>query len=85
MSKFRVIFNATAEKEFAKLDKAIQSRVFKAIAKLPDNPRPPGCKKLTGSPNWRIRIGDFRVVYDIVAATMLINIVKIGHRKEVYD
>ncbi len=85
MSKFRVIFNASAEKEFSKLDKTVQARVFKAIAKLEDDPRPPNCKKLKGSPNWRIRVGDFRVVYEIVDDTVQINIVKIGHRKEVYD
>ncbi|MBK7892067.1 MAG: type II toxin-antitoxin system RelE/ParE family toxin [Bdellovibrionales bacterium] len=62
----------------------VQTRVFKAIAKLEDDPRPPKCKKLKGSPNWRIRVGDFRVVYEIVDDTVQINIVKIGHRKEVY-
>lgn len=85
MSKFRVIFNASAEKEFSKLEKTAQARVLKAIAKLEDDPRPSNCKKLKGSPNWRIRVGDFRVVYEIVDDTVQINIVKIGHRKEVYD
>lgn len=85
MSKYRVIFNPSAEKEFGKLDKPVQSRIFKAIAKLEDDPRPANCKKLKGSPNWRIRVGDFRVVYEIIDDTIQINVVKIGHRKDVYS
>ena len=85
MSKYRVIFNPSAEKEFARLEKQDQARILKATAKLEDNPRPAGCKKLKGSPNWRFRAGDFRVIYEVVERTVQINIVKVGHRSTVYD
>lgn len=85
MAKYAVVFIVSAEKEFAKLDKVTQARILRAVEKMETNPRPQGCKKLKGSPYWRIRIGDFRVIYQIFEDIVQIDVVKIGHRKEVYD
>jgi mRNA interferase RelE/StbE len=55
-----------------------------ALRQLADNPRPHGCKKLEGSVLYRIRIGDYRLIYDIEDHIIKVTVVKIGHRKEVY-
>ena len=60
-------------------------RIADAMTRLADQPRPPGCKKLTGIDAWRIRVGDFRVVYEIHDDRLLVLVVRIGHRREVYD
>jgi mRNA interferase RelE/StbE len=52
---------------------------------LEDNPRPPGCKKLVGEENaWRIRVGNYRVLYEIKDRVLIVHVVEIGHRKDVY-
>ena len=63
---YRVLLERTAEKDLARLSSAIHARVIAAIQALATNPRPPGCRKLAGSKHdWRIRVGDYRVVYEI--------------------
>jgi mRNA interferase RelE/StbE len=59
-------------------------RVKKAILELPENPRPANCKKLTGRAGWRIRAGDYRVVYEIDDSSRSITILDVGHRRDVY-
>ena len=61
-----------------------QQRIIDHIRKLSENQRPKGCKKLSGRPAWRIRIGNYRVIYEIHEDKLVIIILKIGHRKEVY-
>jgi mRNA interferase RelE/StbE len=73
-----------AQKQLAKIDRQDQSRIISAIRDLSNNPRPSGSKKLMGRPAWRIRIGDYRVIYEIYEARLLVLIVTIGHRKDVY-
>ncbi|WP_394365405.1 type II toxin-antitoxin system RelE family toxin [Mucilaginibacter gotjawali] len=51
---------------------------------LEKNPRPPGCKKLTGRKSWRIRVGDYRIIYNISDHLLQIMVIDIGHRKEIY-
>jgi mRNA interferase RelE/StbE len=75
----------SAAKQLAKLDHSIRRRVADAIAALADGPRPPGCKKLVGLDAWRIRVGDYRVVYQIEDDQLVVLVVRIGHRREVYD
>lgn len=55
-----------------------------AIAALATNPRPPGCIKLTGRDGWHIRIGDFRVIYEINDSELLIAVVQVGNRRDIY-
>jgi len=73
-----------AQKQLAKIDRAQQQRIINAIRELATNPRPPGCKKVSGRPAWRIRIGPYRVLYEIHDDLLLVLVVTIGDRKSVY-
>ena len=73
-----------AQKELAQLDSAAYARVRDAIHTLTQDPRPPGCRKLTGREGWRLRVGDFRVVYEIDDQQHRVTVLHIGHRRDVY-
>lgn len=73
-----------AQKQLAKIDRAQQQRIIDAIRLLAANPRPAGCKKLTGRSAWRIRIGVYRVIYEIHDGRLFVLVVTIGNRKDVY-
>jgi mRNA interferase RelE/StbE len=69
----------------SRLSSEIHARVIVAIQSLAQNPRPPGCRKLTGSKSdWRIRVGDYRVVYEIADAVRIVRVNRVRHRREVY-
>jgi mRNA interferase RelE/StbE len=83
---YQVTLAASAKKELKDLPSDVVQRIWDKIRELPDNPRPPGCKKLHGHKGrWRIRIGHYRVVYEIDDAQRVIDITRIAHRKEVYE
>ncbi len=83
---YEIRFKKSAFKEFEKLSLNIQQNLANDIAQLADNPRPSGCKKLKGVKNsWRIRNGDYRVIYTIEDHILMIEIIKIAHRREVYE
>jgi len=83
---YKIIVSKTASKELADLPTQVVNRIIPAIKKLGEDPRPPGCKKLKGDQNiWRIRIGDYRVIYSIDDVVHIIDILSVGHRKEIYD
>lgn len=73
-----------AQKQLAKINRADQPRIISAIRKLSNAPRPPDCKKLSGRPAWRIRIGQYRVIYEVHDEQLLILVVTVGHRRDVY-
>lgn len=73
-----------AQKQLAKIDRASQQRIIDGIRGLADDPRPSGCKKLSGRPAWRIRIGPYRVIYEVHDDRLLVLVVTIGDRKDVY-
>lgn len=73
-----------AQKQLAKTDREQQSRIIDAIRELAADPRPSGCKKLSGRPAWRIRVGSYRVIYEIQEDRLLVLVVAIGDRKSVY-
>ncbi|MCB9761215.1 MAG: type II toxin-antitoxin system RelE/ParE family toxin [Alphaproteobacteria bacterium] len=77
-------FTSSARKELHKLPRDQQVRIAEAVRRLALNPRPPGCKKLKGSPNHRIRVGDYRVIYSVDEGQIRILILAIAHRREVY-
>ena len=82
---YRVFLERAAEKDLRRLSPDIHDRIIRAIQGLVRNPRPPGCRKLTGTENdWRIRVGDYRVVYDIDDTTRVIRVNRVRHRREVY-
>lgn len=85
MNKYKIQFDKSAVKELDRLEKNILNRIWVKIKLLADNPRPLGCKKLAISDNlWRIRIGDFRVIYRISDRTNTVTIAEIKNRKDAY-
>jgi mRNA interferase RelE/StbE len=82
---YSVLLERAAEKDLARLSAEIHDRVIDAIKALGKNPRPSGCRKLVGSTNdWRIRVGDYRVVYEIADTIRVVRINRVRHRKEIY-
>lgn len=73
-----------AQKQLSQIEQTDRERIIEAVEILADNPRPPGCKKLSGRPAWRIRIGSYRVIYEIHDERLLVLVVTIGNRREVY-
>lgn len=86
MTRYRVEFTGAASRELRKLDPQIRRRLFVAVAELENDPRLPGVRKLAGLDNvWRIRVGDYRILYEVNDAVVLITIVRVGHRRDVYE
>jgi mRNA interferase RelE/StbE len=84
---FKITFKKSAVKELEKLPKKIIVLITNSIFSLVEVPRPSGCKKLKGSSTdlWRIRVGDYRVIYSIDEEIKIIDIKKVGHRKDIYE
>ena len=86
MTIYAITFAASARKELRDLTAALVERILPRIRELADHPRPPGCKKLHGFKNrWRIRVGDYRIVYQIDDVQKVVDITRIAHRREVYE
>ena len=86
MGKYSVEIKPAARKELEALSDPVLARVIRKLESLADVPRPAGCKKLKGYKDmWRIRIGDWRVVYFIDETVKLVSILRIAHRREVYE
>jgi len=81
---YTVLILRRAQKELAQLPSEAYERVCDAIRALVQDPRPPGCLKLTGREGWRIRVGDYRVIYEIDDKQQVVTILHIGHRRDVY-
>ena len=85
MREYTVVFARSARKELQALDRTVATRILKRIEALTREPRPSRCKKLEGTDNlWRIRIGDWRVVYSVDDNKSLVEISVIRHRREAY-
>jgi mRNA interferase RelE/StbE len=82
---YTILYRASVKRDMRRLDKPILQRVDAAILALADDPRPPGCVKLSGPlALWRIRVGDYRVVYEIQDRRLIIVVVNVAHHREVY-
>lgn len=82
---YEVVFDNRAGKELARLDKPVARRVYSAVMTLAEEPRPDGCRQLSGYPGlWRIRVGDHRVVYSIDDGRLVVVALRVAHRREVY-
>jgi mRNA interferase RelE/StbE len=83
---YTIGFKPAALRQLRKLDREIQSAMIAAIESLAENPRPDGCKKLKGSASlYRIQVANvYRVVYDVQDRELVIAVVKVGHRREIY-
>lgn len=73
-----------AQKQLAKISANDYKRVKQAILDLAQDARPPGSKKLKGRPGWRIRHGDYRIIYEIQDDQLIIIVLDVGHRKDIY-
>ena len=86
MARYSLEIKPSAGKELDALDDALFARIDRKIMALAENPRPPGCKKLKGyKDQWRVRVGDYRVVYTFDDQQLLVEVTRIRHRSEVYE
>lgn len=85
MTTYRVEIDKRAHKDLAALDKPVRLRVMDAINALADNPRPPGIKAMKGATDlYRLRVGDYRVIYTVQDQRLVVLVLEMGHRREVY-
>jgi mRNA interferase RelE/StbE len=83
---YEVIITSHAERELKRLDRSTKNRIIPIALALADNPRPHGCLKVKAEERlWRIRVGDWRVGYEINDEKRVVKIVTVGHRREFYD
>jgi len=81
---YTVLILRRAQKELARLPLVPYERVKAAILRLSENPRPMGCRKLAGREGWRIKVGDYRVIYEIDDEQQSVMVLHVGHRRDVY-
>jgi mRNA interferase RelE/StbE len=84
MVKYKLEFKKSAAKELKALPNKEIKRILQSIDKLIENPRPINSKKLSASDKYRLRVGDYRILYEIQDQILIVYIIKIAHRKEVY-
>ncbi len=84
MEKYKIEIKESAVKELNSIPKKDLKKIVQKIRSLSDNPRPNGCVKLSGRERYRIRQGDYRILYSIENEILVVYVIKIGHRKEVY-
>lgn len=85
MSRYRIELRPAAIKALRKIDPHDQKRVQGAIRLLADDPRPPGARALQGRPGLRVRVGNYRIIYTVDDGVLLVVVVTLGHRRDVYD
>ena len=84
MANYSIEIKKSAAKEIEKLPKTMMLRVLEKIKGLSLEPRPLGCKKLSGDEKYRIRVGNYRILYSIEDDILVVYVVKVGHRREIY-
>jgi len=82
---YEVLLERRAERDLKKVSQETFYRIIPKIKALSENPKPAGCRKITGSKNdWRIRIGDYRIIYEIDEKEKAVKVMRVRHRREVY-
>ncbi len=82
---YSIVFKKSAEKDLDKIPNLYYNAIISKIKQLANNPHPNGCKKLVGRDDlWRVRAGDYRIIYCIKDEILIIEVINIGHRKDVY-
>jgi mRNA interferase RelE/StbE len=82
--KYQIILPKSVQKELDRLPDDVAKRILARLAGLEINPRPADVKKLKGRDAWRIRVGDYRVIYEIHDRVLQIIVITVGHRREIY-
>lgn len=85
MSNYRIELRPAAVRALRKIDPPARRRIQGAIALLAQDPRPPAARALKGRPALRVRVGDYRIIYTVEDDVLLVVVVTVGHRREVYD
>lgn len=84
MARYKLVVRRSVAKDLRALPQADIARILARIEALQDDPRPPGCEKLSGLERYRIRQGVYRILYEIADEVLTVVVVKVGHRREVY-
>ena len=84
MARFRLVFKRSVAKDLRDIPNRDVQRILRRIEALQDDPRPTGCEKLSGQARYRIRQGVYRIIYGIEDDALVVTVVKVGHRREVY-
>lgn len=85
MAKYSIVFKRSVYKDLRAIPRADIKRIIKRIDSLAEDPRGTGCEKLSGQERYRIRQGIYRIIYEIVDDKLIVTIVKLGHRRQIYD
>ncbi len=85
MASYKLTFKQSVAKDLRRIPKDDVSRILKKIEMLAENPRPAGSEKLSGQERYRVRQGVYRIIYEILDGELLVTVVKVGHRREVYQ
>ena len=85
MPRYTAVLSKKAQKKLDKLSYNIAEPILDAIGNSEENPRPQGYKKLKARDGYRIRVGDYRIIYNIFELQLIIDIITLGHRKDIYD
>ena len=84
MASYRLFIKPSAAREIEAIPKKERLRIIRRIQDLSDNPRPPGCEKLSGQDKYRVRQGQYRIIYSVSDDELIVCVVKVGHRRDVY-
>jgi mRNA interferase RelE/StbE len=84
MAEYEILFKESVWKDLKKVPKRDLKKIISRVEKLGDDPRPMGCEKLTGEELYRVRQGNYRIVYSIQDNELTVWVVKVGHRRDVY-
>lgn len=82
---YSVDFSKQALKELSKINEPFYSHIKQAIFHLAETPRPQGYKKLKGRTGYRIRVGNYRIIYAVFDAELIVDVITLGHRKDIYE
>jgi mRNA interferase RelE/StbE len=85
MVRYTVILSKKVEKQLDKLSDEYAFPILESISKLAEDPRPTGCKKLKGRLGYRVRVGNYRIIYEILDKELIVDVITLGHRKDVYQ
>lgn len=84
MARYRIEFKRSVRKDLRKIGKSDVVRILEVIQRLGEDPYSPGSKKLVGEELYRVRVGNFRILYEVIDEVLVVTVIKVSHRKDVY-